>query len=151
LRVVRPDGIPIGRRLALTSKTVSAAFNAALAAEGGSQPTWLILSALRSDRWSTQLDLARSLGIEGPTLTRHLENLERSGFVRRERSETDRRALRVELTEAGETAHGRMLGAVVAFDQQLRSGLSSEDLVYLEHVLAKLDANVRPSALPRLL
>jgi MarR family transcriptional regulator for hemolysin len=146
---VRPEGIPIGRRLALTAKTVSAAFNAALAAEGGSLPTWLILSSLRGDRWATQLDLARSLGIEGPTLTRHLENLERSGFVRRERSQTDRRAVRVELTEAGEAAHGRMLGAVIALNKRLQAGLSSDDLRFLDHVLARLDENVRTSPLPR--
>lgn len=141
---MRPEGIPIGRRLALTSKAVSSAFGAALAAEGGSLPSWLILSSLRSDRWSTQLDLARSLGIEGPTLTRHLENLERSGYVRRERSETDRRAVRVELTEAGETAHARMLGAVIAFNRQLQSGLSSDELRTLDQVLARLGENVRP-------
>jgi MarR family transcriptional regulator for hemolysin len=146
---VRPEGIPIGRRLALTSKAVSSAFSAALAAEGGTLPSWLILSALRGDRWSTQLDLARSLGIEGPTLTRHLENLERNGFVRRERSETDRRAVRVELTNAGEAAHARMLGAVITFNRRLQEGLSSDDLRFLDHVLARLDENVRPTALPR--
>jgi MarR family transcriptional regulator, transcriptional regulator for hemolysin len=140
---VRPEGIPIGRRLALTSKAVSSAFSAALAAQGGSLPSWLILSSLRDDRWSTQLDLARSLGIEGPTLTRHLENLERSGYVRRERSESDRRAVRVELTEAGETAHARMLGAVIAFNRQLQSGLSSDELRTLDEVLARLGENVR--------
>jgi MarR family transcriptional regulator for hemolysin len=141
---VRPEGIPIGRRLALTSKAVSSAFSAALAAEGGSLPSWLILSSLRGDRWSTQLDLARSLGIEGPTLTRHLENLERSGYVRRERSESDRRAVRVELTEAGEAAHARMLGAVIAFNRQLQSGLSDDELRTLDQVLARLGENVRP-------
>jgi MarR family transcriptional regulator, transcriptional regulator for hemolysin len=146
---VRPEGIPIGRRLALTSKAVSAAFNAALAAEGGTLPSWLILSALRSDRWSTQLDLARSLGIEGPTLTRHLENLERNGFVRRERSQTDRRAVRVELTDAGEAAHGKMLGAVIAFNQQLQEGLSRDDLRQLDQMLERLGENVRAS-MPRM-
>ena len=75
---MKPQGTPIGLKLATTSKAVSAAFNAALAAEGGSVPVWLILSSLKHDRWSTQLDLARSLGIEGPTLTRHLDNLERA-------------------------------------------------------------------------
>jgi MarR family transcriptional regulator for hemolysin len=146
---VRPEGIPIGRRLALTSKAVSSAFKAALAAEGGTLSSWLILSSLRGDRWSTQLDLARSLGIESPTLTRHLENLERAGFVRRERSVTDRRAVRVELTDAGEAAHGRMLGAVIAFNRRLQDGLSSDDVRYLDHLLARLGENIRTSVLPR--
>jgi MarR family transcriptional regulator for hemolysin len=92
--------------------------------------------------WSTQLDLARSLGIEGPTLTRHLDNLERNGLVTRQRSESDRRAFRVELTEAGEAAHDRLLKAVIAFNQGLSSGLSREDLRRLDEILTRLADNV---------
>jgi MarR family transcriptional regulator, transcriptional regulator for hemolysin len=133
----------MGRRLATTAKAVSTAFNAALASEGGSVPVWLILNSLQQDRWSTQLDLARSLSIEGPTLTRHLDNLEASGLVKRERSETDRRAVRVEITAAGAVAHQRMLRTVIAFNRRLRRGLSSEEIASFEGVLERLDENVR--------
>jgi len=150
---MRPQGTPIGRKLALTSKAVSSAFNAALAAEGGSVPVWLILNALKEGRWSTQLDLARSLRIEGPTLTRHLDNMEQSGFVARQPSETDRRAVRVELTEAGEAAHGRMLVAVIAFNKRLQAGLTRDDLSRLDEILTRLEDNLeapaRPAALHR--
>jgi MarR family transcriptional regulator for hemolysin len=141
---VRPQGTPIGRKLALTSKTVGAAFNAALAAEGGSVPVWLIVNALRHGRWTTQLDLARSLGIEGPTLTRHLDNLTESGLITRVRSDADRRAVRVELTEAGEAAYGRMLGAVIAFNERLQGGLTRDDLRRLDELLSRLADNVGP-------
>jgi MarR family transcriptional regulator, transcriptional regulator for hemolysin len=150
---MRPRGTPLGRKLALTSKAVSSAFNAALAAEGGSVPVWLILDALKDGRWSTQLDLARSLGIEGPTLTRHLDNMEHSGFVARQPSETDRRAVRVEITEAGEAAHGRMLVAVIAFNKRLQAGLTRDDLSRLDEILTRLEDNLeapaRPAALRR--
>jgi MarR family transcriptional regulator for hemolysin len=139
---MKPQGTPIGLRLATTSKVVSSAFNAALGAKGGSIPVWLILSSLKGGLWSTQLDLARSLGIEGPTLTRHLDNLERSGWVSRRRSETDRRAFRVELTPAGEAAHDRLLGAVIAFNRHLAAGLSQDDLHTLDELLTRLAANV---------
>jgi MarR family transcriptional regulator for hemolysin len=143
---VRPDRIAIGRRLAQTSKAVGTAFNAALATEGGSLPVWLILSSLRDDRWSTQLDLARSLGIEGPTLTRHLANLEQRGLIRRDRSDSDRRAVRVELTDAGSALHDRLLGAVIAFNRQLQAGLGDDELRAFDETLARLDRNVRPPA-----
>ena len=39
----RPDVPPIGLELARTARTVSRAFDAALAAAGGSTPVWLIL------------------------------------------------------------------------------------------------------------
>ena len=139
---MKPQGAPTGLKLATTSKAVSAAFNAALSAEGGSVPVWLILSSLKQGLWSTQLDLARSLGIEGPTLTRHLDNLERNGLVSRRRSETDRRAFRVELTDAGEAAYDRLLGAVIAFNQRLSSGLSRDDLRRLDEMLTQLAGNV---------
>jgi MarR family transcriptional regulator for hemolysin len=140
---MKPQGTPTGLKLAMASKAVSSAFNAALSAEGGSVPVWLILSSLRQGLWSTQLDLARSLGIEGPTLTRHLDNLERSGLVSRRRSDTDRRAFRVELTKAGEATHARLLRAVIAFNRQLESGLSREDLRRLDESLTRLSDNVR--------
>ncbi len=91
-------------------------------------PVWLILDSLRHGRWTTQLDLARSLGIEGPTLTRHLDNLEAGGLVVRQRSDADRRAVSVELTTAGEEAYERMLGAVIAFNRRLQAGLTAEEL-----------------------
>jgi MarR family transcriptional regulator, transcriptional regulator for hemolysin len=138
----RPAGAPVGRKLAVTSKAVGTAFNAALATEGGSLPIWLILSSIKHGNPPTQLDLARSLDIEGPTLTRHLDNLEQGGLVRRRRSDTDRRAFRVELTDAGEDAYARLLGAVIAFNQRLATGLSRDDLRLLDELLTRVAANV---------
>ena len=126
----------------MTAKAVSAAFNAALAAEGGSTPTWLILNALRHGEWTAQLDLARELGIESPTLTRHLDKLEQNGLVVRRHSQSDLRAVRVELTEAGEGAYQRMLAAVIAFNRRLQAGVSRDELQQLDALLDRLAKNV---------
>jgi MarR family transcriptional regulator, transcriptional regulator for hemolysin len=123
---VPPDGPPIGLLLSTTSKNVGRAFNDALAVHGGSIPIWLILNALKRERRRTQLELARAVGIEGPTMTRHL----------------DRRAVQVQLTRAGHALHGRLLKAVIAFNQQLRTGLSSDDIETLRRVLGQLQLNV---------
>jgi MarR family transcriptional regulator, transcriptional regulator for hemolysin len=142
LACVRPDGPPIGLLLSTTSKSVGRAFNGALAVHGGSIPIWLILNALKSERRRTQLELARAVGIEGPTMTRHLDGLEQAGLVERRRDPVDRRAVQVQLTRAGHTLHGRLLKAVIAFNQQLRTGLSSDDIETLRRVLSQLQANV---------
>ena len=105
-------------------------------------PVWLILNALRHGQWTAQLDLARALGIESPTLTRHLDNLEQSGLVVRRQSEADRRAVRVELTEAGEEVHERMLAAVIAFNRRLQAGIGRDELEQLEGLLDRLAENV---------
>jgi MarR family transcriptional regulator, transcriptional regulator for hemolysin len=86
--------------------TVGRAFNSALAESGGSIPIWLILSTLKSQPCRSQLELARAVGIEGPTLTRHLDGMEQAGLVKRQRGTLDRRAVQVELTRAGHALHG---------------------------------------------
>lgn len=142
MRFVRPDGPPLGRLLAATSKAVGRAFNNALAESGGSIPIWLILNALKSEPQRTQLDLARAVGIEGPTLTRHLDGMERAGLVERQRGTLDRRAIQVELTSAGNELHSRLLKAVISFNRQLRTGLRDEDVETLRGLLRQLQDNV---------
>jgi MarR family transcriptional regulator for hemolysin len=139
---VRPERPPIGLQLANTAKSVSRAFNAALAEAGGSLPVWLILTSLRGEEWRTQRDLARSLGIEGPTLTRHLDGMERAGLVVRRRDGDDRRAVRVELTDAGRELHNRLRENVIGFDERLRAGLSTEEIDRARAFLARLEQNV---------
>ena len=141
--MARPDGPPIGLHLATTSKQVGRAFNRALGESGGSVPVWLILSSLKGERWRTQQDLARAVGIEGPTLTRHVDAMERDGLVTRHRDTGDRRAVRVELTEAGEALHAELLRAVIAFNRRLRRGLAEDDVAQLHELLDRLASNVR--------
>src|SRR6476620_1527725 len=138
---MRPDGPPLGLLLASTSKAVGRAFNGALAEGGGSIPIWLILNALKSGRQRSQLELARAVGIEGPTLTRHLDGMERAGLVMRRRAADDRRAIQVELTERGEELHGELLTAVIAFNRKLRRGLGDAELDQLRATLDRLAEN----------
>lgn len=140
---MRPTRVPLGLQLARTSKTVSRAFNDALAEAGGSLASWLILSALRSGPPSQQ-QLARAVGIEGPTLTRHLDQLEAAGLVRRTPHPADRRAVQVEPTDDGLALQKRMLEVVIAFNRRLTAGLSQADLDAVRRALGTLEANVRP-------
>jgi MarR family transcriptional regulator, transcriptional regulator for hemolysin len=138
---MKPSRPPTGLQLALTAKVVSRAFSDVLTDAGGSLPTWLVLSSLKEQSRRTQLDLARAMGIEGPTLTRHLDGFEESGLVERHRDAVDRRAVRVELTEAGERVHATLREAVIAFDKRLTAGLSETQLADLARTLAQLEQN----------
>ena len=106
-------------------------------------PTWLILTHLVGDEWRTQHELARALRIEEPTLTRNLDGVEQEGLVVRRRDPNDRRAVSVELTEAGRAKHAEMLRAVQAFNRRLLSGLNESEIEELRALLAKLEQNVR--------
>jgi MarR family transcriptional regulator for hemolysin len=66
---------------------------------GMSQATWRTLYWLdREGGGVTQTALAERMGIEGPTLVRLLDNLERGGLLERRPSPTDRRANTLHLT-----------------------------------------------------
>jgi MarR family transcriptional regulator for hemolysin len=133
---------PIGREVAATAKVLDRAFGAALAAEGGTLPSWLVLLALKQEPHRTQQDIARTIGIGGPTLTHHLDGMEAAGLVRRSRDGEDRRAVRVELTSEGDAAFHRWRAAAMTFDERLRTGLGDEEVDRARDLLARLRANV---------
>jgi MarR family transcriptional regulator, transcriptional regulator for hemolysin len=137
-----PSAEPVGRAVASSAKVLSRAFERELAEAGGSQPVWLILLALKQQAWRTQQDLAAAVGIEGPTLTHHLDGLDKAGLIERARDPSDRRAVRVELTDAGDKLFKRLAKAAIGFDQRLRAGLSDEELDEFRRVLGRLRDNV---------
>jgi MarR family transcriptional regulator for hemolysin len=132
--------------LARTAKAVSQAFDAALVAAGGSLPSWVILLALKTGRAASQSKLAESVGIQGATLTHHLNAMEKNGLLTRQRDPDNRRIHRVELTENGEQLFRQLRGAAVAFDRKLRAGLGDEEVAGLEALLARLRENVDAGA-----
>jgi MarR family transcriptional regulator for hemolysin len=137
-----PTAEPIGRVLDSTAKQLSRAFDQELVAAGGTRPGWLILLALKQQRWRTQQEVAAAVGIEGPTLTHHLDSMERGGLIERSRDPDDRRVMRVELTKAGEKLFLSLAKAAQSFDQRLRKGVSDGELDDVRDVLARLRANV---------
>jgi MarR family transcriptional regulator, transcriptional regulator for hemolysin len=137
-----PPTEPIGLCVTRTAKTLSRAFDDALAERGGSLASWLVLASLKGGLHATQREIAEDVGVEGPTLTHHLNRMEAAGRVTRVRDPRNRRAHRVELTGAGELAFRTLLARVQAFDRQLRAGFSDEELATLRRLLDRLAGNV---------
>jgi MarR family transcriptional regulator, transcriptional regulator for hemolysin len=140
--VPRPSRPPIGLHLARTARSVSRAFDDALAQVGGSVPIWLVLISLKSQQVRNQRELAEAVGIREATLTHHLNAMDEQGLITRRRDPANRRVHLVELTEAGEDTFQRLRGAATAFDQRLRAGLSGDEVSQLEALLGRLAANV---------
>jgi MarR family transcriptional regulator, transcriptional regulator for hemolysin len=138
----KPGEEPIGLLLTRTAKVVSRAFDEALTEAGGSLPAWLVLVSLEGQAHGAQREIAEAVGVEGPTLTHHLNRMEAAGLVTRRRDPDNRRAHRVELTDAGEAAFRRLLQTVAAFDARLRAGLADRELTALRGLLERLHTNV---------
>jgi MarR family transcriptional regulator for hemolysin len=138
----QPSRIPIGLKLTRTAKVVRGAFDDVMTAAGGSLPTWLILISLKTQRLGNQRELAEAVGIQGATLTHHLNAMEANGLLTRRRHPDNRRVHIVEPTDQGETLFIRLRTAAVAFDQRLRAGLSDEEIAGFERLLDHLCRNV---------
>jgi len=135
---------PIGVLVARAAKALDRAFDEHLAAVGGSGAAWLVLSSLKDGEHRTQGELAAAVGVRQPTLTHHLDGLERAGLVTRERDPANRRVQRVALTEAGEALFVRLRRSAAAFDGRLRAGLDDDEVAELRRLLAQLVENSQP-------
>lgn len=136
--------LPVGLLVSRTARALDRAFDAALAVVGGSTSTWLVLSSLKDSPRRTQGELAAAVGVRQPTLSHHLDGLERAGLVAREREPGNRRVQRVTVTDAGEQLFLRMRRAAAAFDGRLKAGLEDDEIDRLRRLLAQLVENAQP-------
>lgn len=95
---------------------------------------------------TTQIQVAKRVGIEGPTLTRTLDMLEADGLVERLADPTDRRNKHMRLTHAGYEALGEMFAIMAQWREQLLEGLSKTDikrnLDFLSVLLERIDSGL---------
>ena len=124
---MRPARTPIGLELARAARTVSRAFDDALAEAGGSLPAWLVLLNLKTRQVSSQRELAEAVGVQrGPAriVQRHGE----PGPGYQDPGSGQPAGIHVvELTPAGEAAFVRLAEAATAFDRRLRDGLGDAE------------------------
>jgi MarR family transcriptional regulator for hemolysin len=138
----QPSREPIGLALTRTSRAVSRAFDARLVEAGGTLPIWLVLLNLMTRRVANQRELAEAVGIQGATLTHHLNGMESAGLLTRRRDPDNRRVHVVELTEAGTALFHRLRSAAVEHDRHIRQGFSDEDEARFYELLLRMRGNV---------
>lgn len=106
------------------------------------QPQWLALAHLNKTPGLTQSELAERLEVSKVTVTQLVDRLEKSGWLRREAHESDRRATRLQLTAKAEpvTAELWRVGAVVR--GQALAGFSASEREQLESLLQRVKTNL---------
>jgi MarR family transcriptional regulator for hemolysin len=135
-RAMRDD--PLTKRLAFLGKEIREAFAARLAAHGCTMPTWSVLAQAHRTPGLSQVQLAALIGIEGPTLARHLDKLSADGLVERRRDPLDRRIVRVALTPRGEQRWEELKDVRATFDERLTRELTDADKVTLDLAIERI-------------
>lgn len=85
-------------------------------------------SISHGSRLSAQIEIAKRIGIEGPTLTRMLDMMEAEKLVERLPDPADRRAKLIRLTEQGQDALVEAGAVAASLREQLLCEFSEEEL-----------------------
>jgi len=90
----------------------------------------------------SQIQLAKAIGIEQPSLVRTLDQLEEKNLITRQTCASDRRAKRIKLTEEAAPIINQMETVIDDTRQEILSGISSTDIKLLLDMLARLEKNI---------
>jgi len=107
-----------------------------------------LAAIMNSPRLSAQVDIARRLRIEGPTMTRMLDTLEADGLVERLPDPGDRRTKQLRLTREGEKVLEDIFVIADEMRDRLLDGLPASGIEELNAFLGllteRLDAGLPP-------
>jgi MarR family transcriptional regulator, transcriptional regulator for hemolysin len=132
--------IDFGFRVARISRRLRQAVDAELRTFGLTEATWRPLAYVgRLGGGVRQKELATALSIEGPTLVRLLDNLERRGLIERREDETDRRARGIYLTRAGRELAVRVAKAGTEVQTRALARVLPADLETCQRVLDQIE------------
>jgi len=97
-----------------------------------------LLSKLRQHGDSQRVtELADLLGVDAPTVTRKIQQLEREGLVDRHPDPDDRRATQIHLTAAGKRTLDKVMKAKLSWLEGVLKNWDEEDLETFASLLGK--------------
>jgi len=139
----RDDRNNLGYELGLASRRWRARVDQRLAPFGLTQAKWVPLRHLwRAGGGLPQHRLAEHASIEGPTLVRVLDELERRGLIKRCDSDADRRSKIVHLTDKAAPLLDEIAVRLDELRDEVLEGVPDEDVALLHRVLARIMQNL---------
>ena len=90
----------------------------------------------------SQIQLAKAIGIEQPSLVRTLDQLEEKKLITRQTCASDRRAKRIKLTEEAAPIINEMESVIDSTRKEILSGMSSSEIEQLGGMLSRLEKNI---------
>ena len=104
---------------------------------------WRALALLAVSAPQSLVQLSRAAGLDKAQMSRVVASLIERGLVSREPGAASRRLIELTLTTAGERVYAGLIAAAASRDQQFRRAVTPQELLVLEHVLAKLSDQAR--------
>ena len=136
----RTKHIDFGFRVARIARRLRQTIDAELRAFGLTEATWRPLAYVgRLGDGVRQKELATALAIEGPSLVRLLDSLERRGLIERREEESDRRARGIYLTRSGRHLAARVSTVGTEIQARLLASVPPAELETCQRVLDSIE------------
>lgn len=90
----------------------------------------------------SQIQLAKAIGIEQPSLVRTLDQLEEKGLIMRTTCTNDRRAKRIKLTRQAEPIIDQVERVITATRDDVLTGISPLEIERLVALISSLEKNI---------
>ncbi|MBI6550336.1 transcriptional regulator SlyA [Xenorhabdus lircayensis] len=90
----------------------------------------------------SQIQLAKAIGIEQPSLVRTLDQLEEKKLITRHTCVNDRRAKRIKLTGESETFIREVDSVIDSTRKEILGGITHDELTLLASVIKKIEKNI---------
>jgi MarR family transcriptional regulator, transcriptional regulator for hemolysin len=134
----------IGYLTRIAFRSFSRALEKRTAPYGVSAGQWRFLRVLWRDDGLTQRELSRRVGMREPTTVTALKGLEKSGFIRREQSSSDRRKVHIYLTPTAKRLQPTLAPCVAEVNEIAVRGLSDDEVATLRRLLQHVGRNLAP-------
>ena len=134
-------GEAVGALVAKTRKAFLESIDAELAPLDISAAQWIVIMQLSLKPDSTIGEMAKSANHDPGAMTRLLDRLENKGMLKRVPSQTDRRAVGLELTPVGKALQPKISAALAKVNNRLLKGFTHEEVDQLTAFLNRMIAN----------
>ncbi|MGI9510146.1 MAG: MarR family winged helix-turn-helix transcriptional regulator [Geminicoccaceae bacterium] len=136
----------VGFLLHDVSRLMRAWFDERAQALGLTRAQWRVLVHLGPRQGINQTSLAEILELDNVTLSRHIDRLERSGWLERRPDPEDRRAWRLYLSEASRPTLSKMETLAAEAQAVALADLSPDQRALFVETLVKIKENLAPKA-----
>lgn len=133
----------LGTDLARLVRTWRAVIDNRLKPLGLTQTLWVTLhniSQLPPEQ--SQIQLAKAIGVEQPSLVRILDQLEKKGLISRTPCAEDRRAKRITLTDKATPVIQELEGVINRSREDILQGLSDTEINTMISLISRLEKNI---------
>jgi MarR family transcriptional regulator, organic hydroperoxide resistance regulator len=145
-RARRAPGLPTGLSSGYLVRDAHRAFQKLLerriAPYGVTRGQWYFLRVLWNADGLSQRELSARVGMMEPTTVIALRSMEKSGLIRRLRSDEDRRKVRVFLTAKAKRLRDELLAAARGVNCDAEHGVTTRDLAVFRRVITRMTANL---------